>query len=202
MDRVTGRKWIGYYKERVRKLLPIGERIRAKDLIKMARNQCMSPNKVYECLKIMENDREIRTEKDRPKEAFYIRFEDTRIKNLIDNFFTELNITLAEMPEEVKTMRNGVMNFAADFVKGSNLPQKEQEKVIKEIDRRSVGRTAYYLLLKHAFETIKTIEPELKNEEFYVDSDGSFVPKDWVDKKIGYRERNDWLTQIYNQQTK
>jgi hypothetical protein len=191
----------GYYKKQLRKFMPVGERIRANDLTETAQQHKMGRNKVYECLKIMEEEGEVRKFREKPKEVYYVRFEDARIQNLIENFFSELNTTLADMPDEVKTIQTGVIECAGDFVKGSNLSQKEQDKVIKEIDRRSVGRVAYSLLLKHVFETIKNVEPELKNERFYVDAEGSFVPKDWVDEKIGFKKRNDWLTKVYSKQT-
>jgi hypothetical protein len=202
METIKGKKWIRWHKEKVRKILPVGEKIRAKDLIDKARHQQMNPTKVYQCLKIMMEEGEVRKFKEKPKEAYFVRFEDARVENLIGNFFSELNTTLTEMPDEVRTIRNGVLDFAADFVKCSDPSQREQGKVINAVDKRSVGRIAYSLLLKHVFETIKTIEPELKNTNFYVDAEGSFVPKEWVDKKISLKQRNGWLSKIYTGQQK
>jgi hypothetical protein len=145
----------------------------------------------------MADEGEVMKLKDKPKEAFYVRFEDARIENLIESFFSELKMALEGMSDEDKIVRKEVMNFALDFVRGSNLPQREQEKIIKEVDKRSIGRVAYFLLLKRVFETIKMVEPELEKEEFYVDSEGSFVPKEWVDKKITLKSRMDWQTKVF-----
>lgn len=179
-----------------------GSEMRAKEIYEKGESKGISHITIQRKLNSLVKNNSLKRRIANHKEVYYSRQENIRIENLTESYFSELRLILEEIPFEAKMMRKGLTDFTSDFLKGANLSDNLKKQIMEDIDSSGTGRIVYFLLLKHVFETIKMAEPVLSNEEFYVDSKGSIVPKDLVDKRISYDERSEWLKKICAKYTK
>jgi hypothetical protein len=184
-------------------LLPIdGSEMRAKEIYEKGEANGITHITIQRKLDSLAKNKSLKRRIANHKEVYYSRQENDRIENLTESFFSEIKSTLEEIPVEAKTTRKGLLDFASDFLKGANLSENLKKQIVGDIETSSIGRITYFLLLGRVFEIIKMVEPELNNEDFYVDSEGSIVPKDLVDERISYDERSEWLAKAYGKHTK
>lgn len=187
MDKITGIKWIGWYKDRVRTLLPVGETVRAKDIIEKARQQHMNPNKVYECLEIMMKEGEVKKFKDKPKEAYYVRYDEVRIKRLMEDFTKGINAKFSEFPEEMSSLMERTANAILEEYKekGVELPKEEAKKMLME-NPIFVEEMGFLSFTKAVFEAFKVLlhTKVARHEDFFIDKEGYIVPSAEVYKRF------------------
>lgn len=172
--------------------------VEKRDDGKVNRYKGMGPNTTSYYLKsLIKQGRvdKIRDPKHR-KEVYYTKCQRPKTLQLTEQIITEIIPLLERMPKTI----NEAINSELEYMKKFENVSQDVEKEIAE-DKERIGRIVGSVLLEQAFRIIKLSTPELRNLEFYIDSEGMVAPKDLVDKRISLEERMKWLSDNW-QETK
>lgn len=148
------------YKDRILSVLPVnGEKVQAKEIYKNAK----FPNAknpiprayVAKYLKELVASGIVEKIEESRKNVYYRRCENVRLNLLISNFFSEIQTSLSELPNQLSTFKN---NSKEEAIEVDVTTLSENERYLK----------AYILLvlIDKAHELLEMEFPELKN--FYM----------------------------------
>lgn len=177
------RRWSGYYKNRILNLLPLdGSKIRSKDIHSKARQMGIGPNTVQNYLNMLVGEGSVTAIAERPKEVYYSRCEDVRIKHLIDDFMQEIDNTLSELPLELRIVER-------KLEKGS-LTETEGKKAVEILshDQTYLKGLIVNTLYHKVCEMVKANLPDnMKGKEYYIGDFGRglhLVPRGLVEHAL------------------